>query len=103
MEDDKNMLIVTTGLKVDENTLQKMLKGKVRVLNRDALRQMFDNRPEWWKRFYEAVEDSRTSKENKTEPLILREHQSEATVAILEDENGRGKIVLPTGTGKNPY
>jgi superfamily II DNA or RNA helicase len=100
IEDKKNMLIVTTGLKVDENTLQKMLKGKVRVLNRDALRQMFDNRPEWWKRFYEAVETSRIKKENKQKPLTLRKHQNEAKLAIFADENQKGKIILPTGTGK---
>ena len=37
MEDDKNMLIITTGQKVDDWTREKMLKGKVRVLNREAL------------------------------------------------------------------
>ena len=100
-DNDKNMLIVTTGLKVDENTIQKMLKGKVRVLNRDALRQMFDNRPEWWKRFYEAVEKARTKKVNKTKPLTLRKHQNEAVVEIWKDDNTKGKIVLPTGTGKS--
>jgi superfamily II DNA or RNA helicase len=100
LEDEKNMLIVTTGLKVDDNTLQKMLKGKVRVLNRDALRQMFDNRPEWWKRFYESVEKSRPKVEAKHKPLKLREHQIEAMTAIKDDPNAKGKIVLPTGCGK---
>jgi len=87
IEDDKNMLIVTTALKVDERSLQNMLKGKVRVLNRDALRQMFDNRIEWWKRFYEAVESARTQKTNKTPPLKLRKHQSETVTAVQADEN----------------
>ena len=100
IEDEKNMLIITTGLKVDENTMQKMLKGKVRVLNRDALRQMFDNRPEWWKRFYEAVANSRAKEVRVHKHIKLRDHQNEAVKAILKDANGKGKIVLPTGTGK---
>jgi len=100
IEDDKNMLIVTTGLKIDERSLQNMLKGKVRVLNRDALRQMFDNRPEWWKRFYEAIESARVQKSNKTKPLTLRKHQNEAVTEIWKDDNTKGKIVLPTGCGK---
>jgi len=101
LEDDKNMLIVTTGMKVDENTREKMLKGKVRVINRDILRQMYDNRPEWWKRFYESVVDSRIKQDTGNFKVVpLRLHQSEAVSAIIKDENLRGKIVLPTGTGK---
>ena len=100
MEDDKNMLIVTTGMKVDENTIQKMLKAKVRVLNRESLRQMFDNRPEWWKRFYESVRDSRVKIKDKTPPRPLREHQKEAVEAAFKDSNNKGMVILPTGTGK---
>jgi len=100
LEDDKNMLIVTTALKVDDNSMHKMLKDKVRVLNRDALRQMYDNRPEWWARFRESVEESRTKKSTKVKPKQLRDHQKEAIEEIWKDENLKGKIVLPTGTGK---
>ena len=100
MEDDKNMLIVTTGQKVDEFTLNSMLKGKVRVLNHDALQFMYDGRPEWWKRFYEAVRDSRAKVGVKHDPLKLRLHQEEAIKAISDDLNLKGKIILPTGTGK---
>ena len=99
IEDNKNMLIVTTGLKVDESTMEKMLKNKVRVLNRDSLRQMYDNRPEWWARFWDAVKASRTNIE-ETKPLVLRKHQKEAVEAILKDDDGKGKVILPTGTGK---
>ena len=101
LEDTKNMLIVTTAMKVDENTREKMLKGKVRVINRDILRQMYDNRTEWWKRFYESIIESRAKQDKgKFNVLPLRKHQSEAIESILEDSNLRGKIVLPTGCGK---
>ena len=99
IEDDKNMLIVTTGLKVDEQSREKMLKNKVRVLNRDALRQMLDNRPEWWMRFYESVKASRTGEE-PVSVIILRDFQKEACDLIESDANNKGKIILPTGTGK---
>lgn len=101
LESNKNMLIITSGLKVDENTMERMLKGKVRVLNREDLRHMFDNRPEWWKRFYESVRDSRTQQKSSRTPLTLRAHQLEAGIALREDPNGKGKIILPTGTGKH--
>jgi len=100
MEDDKNMLIVTTAKKVDEFTLNSMLKGKVRVLNHDALQEMYDGRPEWWKRFYEAVRDSRAVVSVKHNTLKLRLHQEEAIKAISDDSNLKGKIILPPGTGK---
>jgi superfamily II DNA or RNA helicase len=99
MECDKNMLIITTGMKVDEQSREKMLKNKVRVLNRDALREMCDNRPEFWTRFYESVRDSRVKVACVT-PITLREHQVEAADAIVKDENSKGKVILPTGTGK---
>lgn len=101
IEDMKNMLIITTGLKVDDHTKEKMLKGKVRVLNRDALREMLDSRPEWWARFYDAVKASRIETTTfKAECIPLRKHQTEAIEAISKDENMKGKIILPTGTGK---
>lgn len=101
LEDDKNMLIVTTGLKVDERTREKMLKGKVRVLARHDLRRMYDNRPELWIRFWESVKASRLNKNTNTPPKMeLRQHQKEAVKAIMGDHNNQGKVVLPTGTGK---
>ena len=99
-EDTKNMLIITTGLKVDERSREKMLKNKVRVLNREDLREMFDNRPEWWLRFYEAVKASRTTKQKSSVTMVLREHQNEAVEACVKDENHKGKVVMPTGSGK---
>lgn len=97
IEDTKNMLIVTTGLKVDEHTLDRMLKNSVRVINREALREMLDNRPEWWIRFYESVKASRNP-QGALKIIPLREHQVEAVVSC----EGKiiGKIILPTGTGK---
>jgi len=99
MEDDKNMLIITTGMKVDEQTIEKMLKNKVRVLNRDALREMFDNRPEFWAEFYDSVKASRTEVVKPT-PIDLRTHQNEASDEVMKDDNHKGMVILPTGTGK---
>jgi len=98
IEDDKNMLIITTGQKVDESSLEVMLKNKVRVLNRNDLRNMYDNRPEWWLRFYESVKSSRTKKD-KVSRMVLRDHQQEAVDAVLQNGD-KGKVLLPTGTGK---
>jgi superfamily II DNA or RNA helicase len=98
MKDTKNMLIITTGLKVDEWTLENMLYNSVRVLNRDALREMLDKRVEWWTRFYESVKSSRVKIQPKLIPQTLREHQVEG-VKSTTDKN-LGKIILPTGTGK---
>ena len=98
-EDDKNMLIITTAPGVNEYTSTKMLKGKVRCLNRNALREMLDNRPEWWLKFYEAVKASRL-KEEVRKIIELRDHQIEAVEAIQKKKNKKGKIILPTGTGK---
>lgn len=99
MEDDKNMLIIHTGLKVAESTMEKMLKNKVRELNRESLREMLDGRPEWWIRFYEAVKASRTEK-SAVPPRKLRPHQLEAVELLRKDANGKGKFILPTGCGK---
>lgn len=98
IEDAKNMLLITTGKDVQAWTLENMLKNKVRVLNREALREMLDNRPEWWIRFYESVKASRVKPANAP-AIVLRQHQEEAVLSCLE-EVARGKCILPTGTGK---
>lgn len=99
VEDNKNMLIITTALKVDEQSREKMLKNKVRVLNREALREMLDNRPEWWLNFYDSVKANRTQRQ--IVPTIkLRDYQDEAATLIIGDDNKKGMVILPTGTGK---
>jgi superfamily II DNA or RNA helicase len=100
MEDTKNMLIITTGLKVDERTMDNMLYNKVRVLNREALREMLDNRPEWWMKFWEAVKGSRVGKANALPKISLRNHQMEAVDVSVGTDLKNGKVILPTGTGK---
>jgi superfamily II DNA or RNA helicase len=100
MEDNKNMLIITTGLKVDERTMDNMLYNKVRVLNREALREMLDNRPEWWMKFWEAVKGSRVGKANALPKKTLRNHQMEAVDVSMGIALKNGKVILPTGTGK---
>lgn len=100
IECTENMLLITTGLKVDEQSRDKMLKNKVRVLNRDNLRSICDNRAEFWVRFYDSFVGSRVKVEPQIKPLSLRLHQQEAINEILKDTDQRGKIILPTGTGK---
>lgn len=99
MEDDKNLLIVHTAMKIADFTMSEMLLGKVRELNREALREMLDHRPEWWIRFWEAIKASRTTKSIiPIKPLRL--HQQEAVRAMFLDKDQCGKIILPTGCGK---
>lgn len=100
LEDTKNMLLITTGNEVSNKTMEITLFNACRVLNREALRQMLDNRPEWWNRFYTAVKDARTKcNPAKSFPVALRNHQTEAIMEIFKN-NKNGKIILPTGTGK---
>ena len=99
LEDTKNMLIITTGLKVAETTMEEMLQGCVRVLNRENLKGMLDNRPEWWHRFWDSVRACRTQKE-PLKVIVLREHQLAAADAVMACTTGKGKVVLPTGVGK---
>lgn len=101
MEDDKNMLIITTGLKVDNRTMDKMLKNKVRVLNREDLRTMLDNYPEFWLSFRESALHSRTQVEvEKRKVIALREHQNACVDYVIAEANQKGKCILPTGAGK---
>lgn len=100
MEDKKNMLIITTALKVDERVMDNMLNSAVRVLHREALREMLDNRPEWWMRFWEAVKSSRVGKAKAIPQIVLRNHQLEAVEMGLYCGADKGKVILPTGTGK---
>jgi superfamily II DNA or RNA helicase len=98
IEDNKNILIITTAAKVSPITLHDVLLDKVRVLDYQILRNMLDNMPEWWMEFYDSVKASRTERENNVEPQTLRPHQEEA--AKSTDNASKGKIILPTGTGK---
>lgn len=97
-EDEKNLLIITTGKEVHSNTREDLGDG-VRVLNRAALREMLDNRPEWWNRFWDSVKASRTSI-TEIPKIELRLHQKEAVEASIKDTDGKGKFILPTGSGK---
>lgn len=100
VSDDKNILIITTAKGIYPFSLENMLLNKVRVLNRDDLRKMLDNRPEFWLNFWESVRESRTVVANNPPPRLLRQHQLDAVDAAMLCANQKGKIVLPTGTGK---
>jgi superfamily II DNA or RNA helicase len=98
IDDTKNMLIVTTGMDVDNHTMESMLKGKVRVLNRKMLSLMYDDRSMWWNIFYESVKQSKNQKKD-IKKFELRNHQKEALLSV-DGNMKKGKIILPTGTGK---
>lgn len=98
VEDNMNMLIITTAAKVSPITLQQVLLDKVRVLAYPELRSLLDGMTEWWLEFRDAVKASRGKVETVI-PLTLRPHQQESAEAAINCE--RGKIILPTGTGKS--
>lgn len=53
-DDDKNMLIVTTGKDINWATDQKMLMQTVRILHREKLRVLVDNNKVFWKTFLDS-------------------------------------------------
>jgi len=55
IHDTNNMLIVTTGKEIHPESMSKMLKNKVRVLNRENLRTLCDNATLFWFRFWMSV------------------------------------------------
>jgi len=81
-KDKKNMLIVTTARGISYRADESGFTSVVRILNRDNLREMYDNRPMFWKGFWESMKKSRVEK-TKEAPKQLREHQQEAITAIF--------------------
>lgn len=81
--DTKNMLLVTTANDIHYTVQELCFFNKVRVLNRDNLREMLDNRPMFWQGFWESMKQSRVKPIDVT-PKTLREHQQEAINAIYE-------------------
>lgn len=100
MNDTMNMLIVTTADDIHHHTRDNMLQGKVRTLARKQLQQLVDNDIYFWSNFYTSVKESLKSIKSIRKTFALRPHQTDAISAILNDDNGKGKIILPTGTGK---
>ncbi|MFW6120837.1 MAG: DEAD/DEAH box helicase [Petrotogales bacterium] len=100
MNDTMNMLIVTTAQDIHHHTHDNMLQGKVRTLARPQLRQLVDNDTYFWSNFFSSVKESLKVAKASRQVITLRPHQEDAITAILNDENAKGKIILPTGTGK---
>lgn len=96
-----NMLVITSGeglhYSVDEISYITM-----RCINRQGLRELTDNVQEFWKDFQEAIRESQI-KEEAVDAIVLRDHQNAAVTAIINDmvlDDGKGQIILPTGSGK---
>lgn len=81
-EDNKNMLLITTGQDIHYEVMEKCFFNKVRVLNRDNLREMLDNKPMFWQGFWESMKQSRVE-EKPVVKKSLRAHQQEAVEAIF--------------------
>ncbi|MDP1712910.1 MAG: DEAD/DEAH box helicase family protein [Candidatus Nanopelagicaceae bacterium] len=97
-----HMLIFTTAEDVHHFTQQEMLDGAVKVLNRQALRELTDQMQGFWSSFKEALLSSRTERA-WVKPIELREHQLEAVAAVtaaIQSGANKGIVELPTGTGK---
>lgn len=99
IQDTNNMLIITTGLEVHAESMSKMLKNKVRVLNRENLRTLCDNADMFWFRFWMSMKQSRKVAVVRVKKTP-RPHQLAALEAYKADPNKKGKFVLPTGVGK---
>ena len=54
IKDKRNILLITTGDKIAEYTVNEVFHGHIRWLNRNALRKLVDNKPLFWKSFYES-------------------------------------------------
>jgi len=100
MTDTMNMLIITTAQDVHYHTMNNMLQGKVRVLHRNHLKSLVDNDDYFWTDFYNSIKESISIPVVKPQKMVLRPHQQEAITAIIKDHNGKGQVILPTGTGK---
>lgn len=99
VECDTNMLIVTTAKDVSEFTMQEMFCNKVRCLNFEHLSEMLDNRDDFWSGFFKSIEQSKL-KVSDSKPIVLRKHQKDAVIAAYDFDEPKGKIIMPTGSGK---
>lgn len=100
VKDINNMLIITTAKDIHHHTRDSMLCGKVRTLARPQLRQLVDNDSYFWQDFHASVVLSCSPKKTAPTSFSFRPHQDEAIEEIFKDDDGQGKIILPTGTGK---
>jgi len=58
VDDNQNMLIITSGKELHWHTADNMFRGKVRILNREKLRVLVDNNAVFWHGFARVWEAS---------------------------------------------
>jgi superfamily II DNA or RNA helicase len=100
--DNTQMLYITTAGGVHYST-EEISSSQIRIIDRNGLRDLCDGVKEFWILFKDSIIASQTKCEVVAAPLALRDHQRCAVNAIIDDmrlDDGHGKIVLPTGTGK---
>jgi len=99
------MLVVTTcsGLHHIADDMYSNHKGIwMRCIGWAGLQQLANNIPDFWATFQESILTSRTPLRPGT-PITLREHQTDGIGAIvtdIRDSDGKGQVILPTGSGK---
>lgn len=99
--DNTQMLYITSAGSIHHST-DEISSGKIQTITRNGLRELCDNVDEFWIQFKDSVISSRIKRE-KVKRLELRNHQVCAVNAIIDDmriDDGHGRVVLPTGTGK---
>jgi superfamily II DNA or RNA helicase len=100
--DNTQMLYITTAGSVHYST-EEISSSQIRIIDRNGLRSLCDGVKEFWILFKDSVLASQIPQEVVASPLALRDHQRCAVNAIINDmrlEDGQGKVILPTGTGK---
>lgn len=101
-DDNSQMLYITSAGEVHYSVADA--DPEIRVIKREGLRELTDNVTEFWLRFKESILKSRIKKvKGNFNKIIPRDHQICAVNAILDDmrtDDGKGKIILPTGCGK---
>lgn len=100
--DNTQMLYITSAGDV-HYSIHDISRMKIRVIDRMGLRELCDNMTEFWVQFRESILGSHIRSGQITSRLILRQHQLDAVdevIADIRDKDGKGRVILPTGTGK---
>lgn len=93
----KGMRIFSNAKELHENTKEQFFNDKtVAFYLKSDIEEIVNGNQKFWIHFKNAM---RHTKKNDTKEIILREYQKEGVTAIFV--NGKGQVVLPTGTGKS--
>lgn len=98
----QTLFIYSNAAKIHERTFAQFidglgLKDAVVLTLREDICKIIDYNKEFWKHFLAEIKNSKTGK--VAQKKTLRNHQNEAVEKCLGQK--RGKIILPTGTGKS--